>query len=142
MNTTGITSLSIRSTDQSAGLELPNGNLNNTAVDRRDDSYNFLSSINTANETKQLIDQLDQLFGYRKELSLEQKKQVNHLFAEIDKVLQSNAISGPSPAQETELDKLFDEIDNIYQARSYESLSSQEQHMVDNLLDQLEVTLA
>ncbi|EGG99755.1 hypothetical protein imdm_735 [gamma proteobacterium IMCC2047] len=135
MNMSGISSSSIKVINHPQDIEFQ-AHLTNSHV--LSSKYQSTS----ANEAEQLVNQLDQLFGYRKTLNSEQQKQVNCLFEKIDSILESNMNAGPTRAQQQQLDQLFDEIDTIYQARSFESLSSQEQKIVDRLLDQLDVALA
>lgn len=142
MSISGISSLSINVMSQPQQFDALINSLNSHPFNNRVADDNFVPRNDIASETEQLSNQLDHIFGYRKELNVEQKKQVNRLFDQIDNILQSNANTGPNKEQQSQLDKLFDEIDNIYQARSYESLTPQEQQMVDRLLDQLDMSLA
>lgn len=142
MSISGISSLSINVMSQPQQFDALINSLNSNPFNNRVADDNFVPRNDIASETEQLSNQLDHIFGYRKELNVEQKKQVNRLFDQIDNILQSNANTGPNKEQQSQLDKLFDEVDNIYQARSYESLTPLEQQMVDRLLDQLDMSLA
>jgi len=142
MSISGISSLSINVMSQPQQFDALMSSLNSNPFSNRVSDNDFAPRNDIASETEQLSNQLDHIFGYRKELSAAQKKQVNRLFDQIDNILQSNANTEPSKEQHSLLDKLFDEVDEIYQARSYESLTCQEQQMVDRLLDQLDMSLA
>jgi len=137
-----IYSLSINVMSQPQQLDSLISRLNSNPFSNRINDNNFAPRNDIASETEQLSNQLDHIFGYRKELSAEQERQVKCLFDQIDNILQSSANTGPNKELQSQLDKLFDDVDKIYQARSYESLTSQEQQMVDNLLNQLDMSLA
>lgn len=133
MNTSAITAFSVDPVKPPRSIEFPAVIINckPLAGGHAEDS---------TTEAEQLVNQLDQLFGYRKTLTTEQQHRVDQLFEKIDVIMQNN-IRSQSTSQQQQLNQLFDEVDSIYQARSFEALSAQEQKMADNLLDQLNMAL-
>lgn len=134
-NLSALTCASIKYTEQPQQFNFPSALANCLPLEKTQQAV-------PACEAEQLINQLDHLFGYRKTLHPQQQQQANQLLDQVDTIMESSAICGPSQQQQQQLDQLFNEIDSLYQARSYESLSSQEQKIVDNLLNQLNTALA